>query len=58
MTRINTSSNKNHDDDYVNVTGDTMTGALTITPTTGTTALTSNLNFVLKSGKKLIFDGA
>ena len=44
--------------DFVNVTGDTMTGALVITPTSGLTALTSNLNIVLKSGYKMIFDGA
>jgi len=42
---------------YVNVPGDTMTGALIITPSTGTEALKSNANIVLKTGQKLIFDG-
>ena len=46
------------DDRYVNETGDTMTGSLTITPSSGTEALKSNENIVLKSGKKLIFDGS
>lgn len=46
------------DDVYVNVTGDTMTGALTITPAAGDTALTANKDIVLKAGQKLIFDGA
>ena len=45
------------DDLWVNVTGDTMTGMLTITPSTSGTALISNQNIILKSGKKLIFDG-
>lgn len=44
------------DDDYVNVPGDTMTGALTITPA-GSTALTANKDVVIKAGKKLILDG-
>lgn len=42
---------------YVKVAGDTMTGALTITPASGDTALTANKNIVLKAGQKLIFDG-
>jgi len=42
---------------YVEITGDTMTGALTITPT-GDTSLTANKDIVLKAGQKLIFDGA
>lgn len=42
---------------YVNITGDTMTGALTITPTGGTAGLTVNKNIILKAGQKLIFDG-
>lgn len=37
---------------YVRVIGDTMTGELTINPTTGTDALT------LKAGFRLVFDGA
>ncbi len=43
---------------YVKIIGDTMTGALTITPASGDTALTANKNIILKSGQKLIFDGA
>ena len=46
------------DDRYVNVPGDTMTGALTITPTSGTTALTANKDIILKAGQKMIYDGA
>ena len=44
------------DDVYVNVTGDTMTGELIITPA-GDTALTANKDIVLKAGQKLVFDG-
>ena len=43
---------------YVNVPGDTMTGALTITPASGDTALTANKDIVLKAGQKMIYDGA
>lgn len=43
---------------FVKIAGDTMTGELVITPTSGTTALTANLDIVLKAGQKLIFDGA
>jgi len=43
---------------YVNVPGDTMTGALVITPTTGTESLRANKDIVLKTGQRLIFDGA
>lgn len=42
---------------YVKIIGDTMTGALTITPS-GDTALTANKNIVLRAGQKLFFDGA
>ena len=42
---------------YVKLVGDTMSGALTITPS-GDTSLISNKNIILKSGQKLIFDGA
>ena len=43
---------------YVNVPGDTMTGKLTIDPTSGTKSLDAQKDIVLKSGRKLIFDGA
>jgi len=42
---------------YVKVIGDTMTGPLVITPTSGTTALIANKAIILKAGQKLIFDG-
>ena len=45
------------DDEKVAIAGDTMTGALTITPASGDVALTANKNIVLKAGQKLIFDG-
>jgi len=47
-------------DDYVNVTGDTMTGLLNIalpSPSTDEPALQVNKNIVLKAGRKLVFDG-
>ena len=42
---------------YVHIIGDTMTGPLVITPTSGDTALIANKDIVLKAGQKLIFDG-
>lgn len=42
---------------YVKIIGDTMTGQLTITPSSGDTALKADKDIVLKSGQKLIFDG-
>jgi len=50
--------NSDHDSRYVNVPGDTMTGALTITPASGDTSLTANKDIVLKAGQKIYFDGA
>lgn len=41
-------------DDYVNVTGDTMTGALTVTAA-GYSEFAGGIK--LKAGQKLIFDG-
>jgi len=48
------------DEDYVNVTGDTMTGLLNIalpSPSTDEPALQANKDIILKAGRKLIFDG-
>ncbi len=42
----------------LDTSNDPLTGELVITPAAGTTALRSNKNIVLKSGQKLIFDGA
>ena len=42
---------------YVEVAGDTMTGELIISPT-GANSLDAQKNITLKSGQKLIFDGA
>lgn len=56
----------NQDSRYVNTTGDTMTGALTVpaltTSDTGESTFNETVRFntglILKSGQKLIFDGA
>jgi hypothetical protein len=42
----------------LNTSNDPLTGELVITPASGTTALRSNADIVIKSGKKLVFDGA
>lgn len=42
---------------FVNLSGDTMTGALTIEPS-GDTALTVKKDIYLKAGQKLYLDGA
>lgn len=42
----------------LDATNDPLTGELTITPSSGTTALKANQDIVIKAGKKLIFDGA
>lgn len=42
----------------LDTSNDPLTGELVITPASGTTALRANKNIVLKSGMKLIFDGA
>ena len=42
--------------EYVRIIGDTMTGKLIISPT-GDVSLDAQKNIVLKSGRKLIFDG-
>jgi len=42
----------------LDTSNDPLTGELVITPSTGTTALRANSDIVLKSGQKLIFDGA
>jgi hypothetical protein len=42
---------------YVKIAGDTMTGALTITPVSGDTALKVNKDIKILAGQKIIFDG-
>lgn len=42
----------------LDASNDPLTGKLTITPASGTTALEANQDIVLKAGKKIIFDGA
>lgn len=42
----------------LDASNDPLTGELTITPASGTTALTANKAIVLKAGEKLYFDGA
>lgn len=49
--------NKRRDTLYVKIKGDTMTGPLVISPTSGTTALTANKDIILKTGQKIIYDG-
>ena len=44
--------------DYVEVAGDTMTGELIIDPVAGDIALDCQKNITLKSGQKIIYDGA
>ena len=42
---------------YVLKAGDTMTGKLTINPASGQEALDAKKDIVIKSSRKLIFDG-
>jgi len=42
----------------LDTSNDPLTGELVITPAAGTEALRANADIVLKSGSKLIFDGA
>ena len=42
--------------DYVKIIGDLMSGKLTISPS-GNTSLDAQKNIVLKTGRKLFFDG-
>lgn len=48
---------ENTDDVYVNESGDTMTGPLTIIPSSGATAITASGDIIAKAGKKVIYDG-
>ncbi len=45
------------DSRLVKKSGDTMTGLLTITPSSGDIAIRANKDIVLKAGQKLYFDG-
>lgn len=42
----------------IDASNDPLTGKLTITPASGTTALEANQDIVILAGKKLILDGA
>ena len=42
----------------LDTSNDPLTGELVITPASGTNALKANKDITLKSGQKLIFDGA
>jgi len=65
IMKINPTTNKLDlvlaDDDldgvYVRIIGDTMTGPLVISPSSET-SLTSNKDIILKSGRRLVFDGS
>lgn len=43
---------------FVQKIGDTMTGKLTITPTSGDDALIANKDVTVKAGQKIYVDGA